>query len=247
MKILMVGDTKHSSWNDFQLQIKKAGYPVVLTRDFKAINTILGHDNRVEIIIAHFESLEIEKLKEFGISRGNADTIPIIIAAENIEPATLKQLLNLGVSYIIILPAAEETLKAKLLKLEYYIHPAILVIDDEPEVTTYIKELLEMENFKVEVSLSAEEGLKIIQNRRLHAIISDIQLPGMNGIEFLIKVKNDFPNLPVILITGYSKKIGHREAMANGADGFFEKPFHNVELVYTLRTILASNTTMLAC
>jgi CheY-like chemotaxis protein len=63
-------------------------------------------------------------------------------------------------------------------------------------------------------------------------------LPGMNGLEFMERVKKRYGHIPVVLITGYAGQFTPDHAIEQGADGYFKKPFNNKELIRTLEAIL---------
>jgi YesN/AraC family two-component response regulator len=101
-----------------------------------------------------------------------------------------------------------------------------------------LRQVVELEKSKVLTSLSAEEGLEIIANYKIDAIISDINLPGMTGVDLLELAKKKYPNIPVILMTGYSNRYTPKFAIETGADSFLNKPFKNVDLIRKLRRVI---------
>lgn len=80
----------------------------------------------------------------------------------------------------------------------------ILIIDDEPNILTSLRKILEGDGKEILTAKTAEEGWDILKDHRdTEVIISDNKLPGMSGIEFLIKAKRLYPDSIRILITGY--------------------------------------------
>ena len=114
----------------------------------------------------------------------------------------------------------------------------VLIVDDEPEILNLLKNVLEIERFKVLTAESAEKALEVLTENKVHAIVSDILLPGITGIDLLVAIKQQYEHTPVILITGYSGKFTPQHAISAGADGYFKKPFRNLELVQTLRQVI---------
>lgn len=87
-------------------------------------------------------------------------------------------------------------------------HP-ILIVDDEAETLSLLKKALLDEDLEIFTATNAEEGLKIIEQKgEMEVIISDNKLPGMQGLDFLIKVKKAYPETVRILITGYPDLAG---------------------------------------
>jgi len=111
---------------------------------------------------------------------------------------------------------------------------SILVVDDEPNYLIVLSELLKDEGFEVFTASSGKEGLKIIDDVDLDVVITDMQMPGMNGLEFLKEVKNRIPDLPVVVITAFAEVDKAVEAMQNGAFNYLAKPFSNDELIITI-------------
>ena len=107
----------------------------------------------------------------------------------------------------------------------------ILVVDDEPDVETLFRQQFRHDirsgRFIMEFAMSAPEALeraKTIADPLLILILSDINMPGMSGLEMLPKVKAARPNVPVIMITAYGDEATKRKAAELGAAGLLTKP-----------------------
>jgi PAS domain S-box-containing protein len=101
---------------------------------------------------------------------------------------------------------------------------SLLYIDDEQGLLDLGQIFLESEGeFKVTTALSGEEGLRCLKNRDFDAVVSDYQMPEMNGIEFLKTVRNSCGNLPFILFTGRGREEVVIEAINNGVDFYLQK------------------------
>jgi CheY-like chemotaxis protein len=107
----------------------------------------------------------------------------------------------------------------------------ILVVDDEPDVESMFRQHFRRDlrsgRFIMEFALSAPaalEPIKIIADPSLILILSDINMPGMSGLEMLPKVRAERPNVPVIMITAYGDENTKRHAIAEGAVGLLTKP-----------------------
>jgi two-component system C4-dicarboxylate transport response regulator DctD len=97
---------------------------------------------------------------------------------------------------------------------------------------------LELAGFQVAVFETAEEALKQIDNRTSAVVVSDIRLPGIDGLALLQRLQQMDPTLPIILITGHGDISMAVEAMQKGAYDFIEKPFSAERLVDTVRRAL---------
>jgi two-component system NtrC family response regulator len=112
---------------------------------------------------------------------------------------------------------------------------SILIVDDEPNYLVVLSELLKDEGFEIFTAPGGEEGLQIVENVDLDIVITDMQMPVMNGLQFMLKVKESKKNLPVIVITAYAEVDKAVEAMQAGAFSYLAKPFSNDELIVNLR------------
>ena len=107
----------------------------------------------------------------------------------------------------------------------------VLVVDDEPDVEALFRQQfrrdLRAERFIMDFANSAPDALERVGETREHSLIlilSDINMPGMTGLEMLPKVKAMRPEVPVIMITAYGDADTKRKALENGASGLLTKP-----------------------
>lgn len=103
--------------------------------------------------------------------------------------------------------------------------PHILVLDDEPEIRQMISLCLEKDNFRITGAENVAEACNMMVLERFDAVISDIMMPGDDGIVFLGRVHDSWPDIPVILITGHAQLHMAVNAIKNGAFDFIYKPF----------------------
>jgi len=111
----------------------------------------------------------------------------------------------------------------------------ILVVDDEPNYLIVLAELLRDEDYEVFTADSATAALPIVRDTDLDLVLSDMKMPGMDGIAFMKKIKEFNKNLPVILITAYAEVEKAVEAMHLGAFTYLAKPFSNDQLLASIR------------
>lgn len=98
----------------------------------------------------------------------------------------------------------------------------ILVVDDEPDVEALFRRDLRAGRFHMEFALSAPDALKRaaeVRDPSLILILSDINMPGMSGLDMLPRVRADHPHVPVIMITAYGDIETRRKAIEGGATG----------------------------
>jgi CheY-like chemotaxis protein len=106
-----------------------------------------------------------------------------------------------------------------------------LVVDDEKDVEILFRQKLRKEirsgEIEIEFAFSANEALEILRSRKppqVMYIFSDINMPGMTGLDLLDKVKAEFPEIKVSMISAYGDSENYDRAMSSGAKGFFTKP-----------------------
>lgn len=117
----------------------------------------------------------------------------------------------------------------------------VLVVDDETDVQHLFKQYFRRDiragviGFRF--AFSGEEALSILEERPASVVLvlSDINMPGMTGLDLLRKIKQHYPAVKVIMITAYGDKEKHTRALTYGADGYLTKPIDFDELNETIR------------
>src|SRR6185436_10464526 len=114
---------------------------------------------------------------------------------------------------------------------------AVLIVDDDPDLLTALPEALRirMSGLTVETVDSAAAALDRIAQRDYDAIVTDIKMPGMDGLELLARIKNDRPDTPTLMITGLGEADLVVEALRGGACDFMQKPLDREYFVASLR------------
>lgn len=100
----------------------------------------------------------------------------------------------------------------------------VLLVDDEEQFLNVFSERLKTRGLKIDTATSGEEAVKKSKGKNLDAIILDLAMPGMDGLETLKKLKSENPDLQVIMLTGHGSLETGIEAMKEGAFDFIEKP-----------------------
>src|ERR1051326_8077161 len=101
----------------------------------------------------------------------------------------------------------------------------ILIIDDEEAVCWSLQRAFERAGYRVAVASSAEEGLKSAREREPDAVILDVRLPGMDGLEALGKLRQLTDDVPVIVVTAHGNLSTAVSAVEGGAFDYLAKPF----------------------
>ena len=108
--------------------------------------------------------------------------------------------------------------------------PTILIIEDEAKMRRLLELNLGEDGFKTLSVGDAETGLKLIDSEPVHLVLTDLKLPGMNGLEFLNSAKRHNPALPIVVMTAFGSVETAVEAMKAGASDYVLKPFSLAEI-----------------
>ncbi|MBX7108076.1 MAG: sigma-54 dependent transcriptional regulator [Chitinophagales bacterium] len=116
--------------------------------------------------------------------------------------------------------------------------PTILIIDDEKSIRRTLREILEYEGYKVEEAVDGLEGLNMLKEKTFDAILLDIKMPKMDGLEVLDKIMQTNADTPVIMVSGHGTIDTAVEAVRKGAYDFVAKPMDLNRLLISLRNAL---------
>lgn len=119
--------------------------------------------------------------------------------------------------------------------------PQILITDDEKSIRNILRDILEFEKYEVKEAENGEDALAILDKEHVDLVILDIKMKGMDGIEVLDQIKQNIPELPVIMISGHGTIQIAVEAAKKGAYDFIEKPPDLNRLLITVRNALQSS------
>lgn len=127
------------------------------------------------------------------------------------------------------------------MKMQQQAH--ITIIDDDLDLLDLLGSFFRQRGFQVQTFNNAEEALIDIDSKRLitNVVITDLKLPSMNGIDFIIRIKKNNPGLPIILMTAEGSVETAVEAIENGAYDFVLKPLHTPQLLISVQRALYLN------
>jgi CheY-like chemotaxis protein len=181
----------------------------------------------VDIVVIGPDGLEfLRYLKTNERHRG----IPVLICSAMDDPEFVVKCAALGFRDYAPKPVSRETLLPKVKKLVASGQGSLLIVDDDSVVLDLLARIVTREGYSVLTASSGDEALALLQRNRIMALISDISMPGMSGIELLKKCKEIDSAIPVLLITGNADRYSREQASEAGADGYVVKPFKNIEI-----------------
>jgi DNA-binding NtrC family response regulator len=116
---------------------------------------------------------------------------------------------------------------------------SLLVIDDEPNILTTLRRALEVEGFGVEVAGSGAVGLEKLGERDIDMVLLDVVMPEMGGLEVLARIRDEHPQVQVVMMSGNATIETAVQATKLGAHDFVEKPLSTDKLLITVENALA--------
>jgi len=118
-------------------------------------------------------------------------------------------------------------------------HPRLLIVDDEPVICQACRRIFSRQGFEVEESTDARKGLSQAAEGDYSAILLDIKMPHMDGIEFLEELRKKKPTVPVMIMTGYPSIPNAASAIRLGAADYITKPFTPEQITSAVQRMLA--------
>ena len=117
-------------------------------------------------------------------------------------------------------------------------HCNILVVDDEAALTRLTAEILRKQGHQVETALNAADALDKIKNNNFDILISDVMMPGLNGFMLADKVKQQYPNIKIIIVSGYNDHVNN-DKITQSYDEQLAKPVSRMQLLEAIDTVLS--------
>ncbi len=118
--------------------------------------------------------------------------------------------------------------------------PLVLVVDDENDIRSSLRMILEYEGYALSEASSGEEALQRLEKERPDAVVLDVKMPRMDGLEILSRIKESDRTLPVVVISGHGTIATAVEATRLGAFDFMEKPLERDRVLLVVRNAIES-------
>jgi YesN/AraC family two-component response regulator len=110
----------------------------------------------------------------------------------------------------------------------------IVVVDDEEMVLTVVGQIIEAHGHRVRTAFNSRQALDEMKTRVCDLLVTDIKMPGMSGLELARRVRTEYPDVRIVLMTGFAIEHSRQEAAKLGVDGYLRKPFKARELTELL-------------
>lgn len=113
----------------------------------------------------------------------------------------------------------------------------ILLVEDEEAIRKFVKINLEREGYDVYEAGTGEDGIEIAERERPEIVVLDIMLPGIDGFEVCKKLRQEFPNLGIIMLTAKAEDYDKIMGLQYGTDDYLTKPFNPTELTLRIKSL----------
>lgn len=118
------------------------------------------------------------------------------------------------------------------------LHYKILIVDDEKPIQELLVTFLTSAGYESETANDGQEALERLARQRFDAVVTDVVMPEMNGITLTREISRRYPDLPVMVMTGFSDEYSAQKAIAAGAKEFLKKPFSLSEFSIRLQKMI---------
>lgn len=115
--------------------------------------------------------------------------------------------------------------------------PTVLIVDDDRDICNALRIYLSSEQYEIKEAHDGRQALRMLEENRIDLVLMDIMMPGMDGIEATVKLREKY-NVPVILLTAKSEEGDKILGLNVGADDYVTKPFNPAEVVARVRSQL---------
>ncbi len=188
--------------------------------EYVAGGTILA-DGEVALILDYAAVIRMVELQFFGNIRNSQS-----IREKRVEGKKPQ----MELMYVKTTPRMQKTIPQKTIKDR---KARVLVVDDSASVRNFVSTALEKKGFSTLKASNGKEALKIMKNEGVDLIITDLEMPVMDGFEVITKIRKQkkFNDIPIVILTGRSGKTQSNRGMELGANGFIGKPFKEGDLL----------------
>ena len=115
---------------------------------------------------------------------------------------------------------------------------AVLVVDDEETARAYCADVLSELGFEVQAAESAKQALEMLESGQFDIVLAEVRMPGMSGLELLKTVRETYPDIDVVMMTGYGTVASAVQAMKQGAYDYLTKPLKVEDLQYVFQRLV---------
>jgi CheY-like chemotaxis protein len=235
LKILIVEDDP-ISLKLISSILEKGSFEVIKMKSATRAMGYLQTKGLVDIIISDIMLPELNGFKFLKLLKANKQLkkIPVILCTSVDDKRAVLKGISLGAVDYIAKPVDANILLSKVNNVLKSLPGAVLVVDDEKLYRECLVGTVAKAGFKSLVAGSGKEALQLMNSNKVSVVLSDIRMPEMSGYELLIEVKDRYPNVRMLLMSGYTDSADKNNDLRVKPDGFITKPFHNVDIISKL-------------
>lgn len=126
-------------------------------------------------------------------------------------------------------------------------HHRLLIVEDEPDLRQVMKENLSRVSDNIEMAANGQEALAILKEKKFDAIVSDINMPFMSGLELLKSLREAGIQTPFVIVSAYDDKDRIHQSLKLGAFDFLPKPYKPIEFLGVIKRALEVGTLVNSC
>lgn len=115
----------------------------------------------------------------------------------------------------------------------------ILIVDDEEDLVATMAERMTLRDIRAEAVTSGLDALQCMNEREFDALVLDVKMPGIDGLQLMAEIRRKYPNLPVVILTGHGSAADAERGMRQGAFDYLMKPVDIDRLIEKLRKAVA--------
>ncbi len=239
MKILFAEDDAVSI-KKVKTILKQDDYDLTVVNSGKEAIKLLKVCNLFDVVIT---AIKIHDVDGFGLVKYIRNSLrykhlPVILTTSLNDKKTIIKATEFGISAYLLKPFHDDCLISALDEISKNTYSPILIVDDEEFIRSLLTKVLEREGFHVETASDGVDALHVLEQKDISIIISDIKMPNMTGLELLVRVKEEYPEIPILLMTGHGLDFTKEEAIISGANDYITKPFKNVEIANKIHICL---------
>lgn len=239
MRILLVEEDP-ATLKTIKTTLDAAEYDVTIANSRRSAINELGGDKYFDVIVCavFMPGMDGFQFLEYLQSNQRYNKIPVLVVSAQHDRDSVIKCVELGARDFIVKPVDAKILLTKVQHLIESGTKTILIVDDDPLMSGLLKKIVEREGYKTRVAESGEQALEIFDPTKMGLVISDLEMPGMSGLDLLKAVKEKSRRTPVLIITGKSYAHDKHDVLEAGADGYITKPFKNFEIARRVAAFL---------